>query len=47
MSSDRTLNATVTELIQIGMGAKMDVRQALIDLLDREFPDSAITACKT
>jgi hypothetical protein len=33
----------VIELIEIGLGKKMDVRKALQDLLDREFPDHAIT----
>lgn len=43
LASGRTNNATVIELIEIGLGRKMDVRQALMDLVGREFPDSAIT----
>jgi hypothetical protein len=42
MSSGRTQNAVCTELIRIGLGAKMDVREALQQLLDREFSDNAI-----
>lgn len=41
--SDKTQNAICIELLKVGLGAKMDVRQALIDLLDREFSESAIT----
>lgn len=44
VNAGKTMNATVTELIQIGLGAKMDVRRALQDLLNREFPEHAITA---
>jgi hypothetical protein len=45
LASGKTQNALCTELIRIGLGAKMDVRQALQDLLDREFSDSDITVC--
>jgi len=44
LASGKTQNATVIELVEIGLGAKMDVRQALLDLLAKEFPDSAITS---
>ena len=43
VASGKTQNATCIELIEIGLGKKMDVRKALVDLLDREFPDHAIT----
>lgn len=45
IASGKTQNAICIELIQIGLGAKMDVRKALQDLIDREFADSAITIC--
>ena len=44
LASGQTQNATVIELVEIGLGAKMDVRHALIALLAKEFPDSAIAA---
>jgi threonyl-tRNA synthetase len=42
VASSKTNNATVIELLEIGLGKKMDVRKALQDLLAREFPDDAI-----
>lgn len=42
LGSERTQNSICIELIRIGLGAKMDVRQALEDLLRKEFPESAI-----
>lgn len=42
INSGRTQNAVCAELIQIGLGAKISVRKALQDLLDREFSDSAV-----
>ena len=42
-AADRTQNAICTELIEIGLGKKMDVLTALEQLLNREFPLSAIT----
>lgn len=45
IASGKTQNAVCIELIQIGFGAKMDVRKALQDLIDREFADCAITIC--
>lgn len=44
LAAGKTNNATVIELIEIGLGRKADVRQALIELVGREFPDHAITA---
>lgn len=43
-AADKTQNAICIELIQIGLGKKMDVRKALQDLINREFPEHAITA---
>jgi hypothetical protein len=43
-ASDKTQNAICTELIEIGLGKKIDVRDALQDLLNREFPPHALTA---
>ncbi len=43
-AQDKTLNATVIELIRIAMSGKVDVREALLAMLDREFGPSAITA---
>jgi hypothetical protein len=43
-TGDKTQNAVCIELIEIGLGKKMDVRNALVDLLAKEFPDHAITA---
>lgn len=40
----KTLNATVIELVKIAMSHKVDVRDALKELLDREFGPSAVTA---
>lgn len=42
-AADKTQNATCIELIEIGLGKKMDVRKALEDLLAKEFPEHAIT----
>lgn len=42
IASGKTQNAICIELIQIGLGAKMSVRQALQDLMDREFAESAV-----
>lgn len=39
ISSGKTQNAICIELIRGGLGAKMDVRRALQDLIDREFSD--------
>lgn len=44
LAAGKTQNATVIELVQIGLGAKMDVRKALQDLIAKEFPDDAIQA---
>ena len=46
LAAGKTQNATVIELVEIGLGAKMDVRQALQDLIAREFPDSAVTTVR-
>lgn len=46
LASDKTNNATVIELLEIGLGKKMDVREALKSLLNREFPDDAITVAR-
>lgn len=43
IASGKTQNDTCKELIEIGLGKKLSVRNALQDLLNREFPDSAIT----
>lgn len=43
LSSGKTQNAVCIELIKIGLGAKMDVRHALQELMNREFTDNAIT----
>lgn len=43
LSSGKTQNAVCMELISIGLGAKMDVRKALQDLMNREFSENAIT----
>lgn len=43
VASGRTNGAVVIELMEIGLGKKMDVRNALQDLIAREFPDHAIT----
>ena len=43
ISSGKTQNAVCTELIRIGLGAKMDVRRALQELMDREFSDNDVT----
>lgn len=43
ISSGKTQNAICTELIRIGLGAKMDVRKALQELMDREFSDNDVT----
>lgn len=43
VSANKTQNAVCIELIEIGLGKKMDVRKALQDLINREFPDHAIT----
>jgi predicted DNA-binding protein len=40
----KTLNATVIELIKIAMSHKVDIREALRQLLDKEFGPDAITA---
>jgi hypothetical protein len=42
ISSDKTQNAVCIELIRIGLGAKMDVREALLGLVAREFPEGCI-----
>lgn len=42
-AGEKTQNATCIELIEIGLGKKLDVRNALQDLLAREFPEHAIT----
>lgn len=42
----KTLNATVIDMILIALSKKMDVRSALIDMLDREFPTDAITSAE-
>lgn len=44
MASDRTQNSVCIELIEIGLGKKLDVRKALQDLIAKEFPDNAILA---
>lgn len=43
-ASGRTINATVTELTEIALSGKMDVRNALMEMFNREFPDHAITS---
>lgn len=43
INSGKTQNAVCIELIRIGLGAKMDVRRALQELMDREFSDNDIT----
>ena len=43
IASGRTNTAVVIELMEIGLGKKMDIRKALQDLIAREFPDHAIT----
>ena len=40
----KTLNATVIELVRIAISNKIDVREALKNLLDREFGSDALTA---
>jgi hypothetical protein len=40
----KTMNATVIDLIKIAMSQKVSVRRALEALLDREFPNDAITS---
>ena len=44
LNAGKTQNAVCTELIRIGLGAKLDARRVLQELLDREFSDDAITA---
>lgn len=44
LAAGKTQNATVIELVEIGLGKKMDVREALQSLIAREFPDHAITS---
>jgi hypothetical protein len=43
-SQSKTLNATVIEMIKIAMHHQIDVRQALQQLLDKEFGPSGISA---
>ena len=43
-SQGKTLNATVIELIKIAMSHKSDVREALKNMLDKEFGPSAVVA---
>ncbi len=43
VASGRSNTAVVTELLEVGIGKKMDMRKALQDLIAREFPDHAIT----
>jgi predicted DNA-binding protein len=40
----KTLNATVIELVRIAMSHKVDVREALKELLDREFGSGDISS---
>lgn len=44
MAGNKTQNAVCVELIEIALGKKLDVRTALQELLNREFPQHAITA---
>lgn len=44
LSQQKTMNATVIELIKIAMTQKIDVRKALQDMLDREFGSDAFTS---
>lgn len=43
-SQGKTMNTVVLDLIKIAMSNKISVRKALQELLDREFPDNAVTA---
>lgn len=43
LAAGKTQNATVIELVEIGLGKKMDVREALLDLIARDFSEHAIT----
>lgn len=43
VAADKTQNASCIELIEIGLGKKLDVRRALEDLLAKEFPEHAIS----
>lgn len=44
VSQDKTLNATVIDLVKIALTQKVDIRRALEMMLDREFGTNAITA---
>lgn len=44
VTQGKTLNAAVIDLIKIAMSHKVDVRQALQELLDKEFGNDAIIA---
>lgn len=43
VAGEKTQNAICVELIEIGLGKKLDVRMALEDLLAKEFPEHAVS----